>query len=94
MASNGLINQQTRGVNSSDEARLSTRSDEGILGAFPMSIIVMDYHLHAREIVADAEKERTGAIRKGHRFRFIRHPFAQPAKELVGDFLSDEYFHN
>lgn len=59
-----------------------------------MPVIMMDDHLHAGEVVADAEKERAGAVREGHRFRFLRHPLAQSPKELVGDFLSDEYFHN
>ncbi len=59
-----------------------------------MSIIVMDHNLDAREIITDAEKKRAGAIRESHRSRFIRHPCTQSAEELVGDFLSDEYFHN
>jgi len=65
-----------------------------VSGPFPTPIIMMDDDLNAGEVVADAEKEGAGAVREGHRFRFIRHPFAQPAEELVGDFLSDEYFHN
>ncbi len=59
-----------------------------------MPIIMVDDDLDAREVVAYAEKECAGAVREGHRFLFFRHPFAQSTKELVRDFLSDEYFHN
>lgn len=55
---------------------------------------MMDDDLHAREVVADAEKQGTGAVREGHRFHFIRHPFSQSTEELVGDFLLYQYFHN
>jgi hypothetical protein len=59
-----------------------------------MSVIMVDDYLYAREIVADAEKESTGAVRKGHGLIFFRHPFTEFTEVLVGDFLSDEYFHS
>jgi hypothetical protein len=59
-----------------------------------MPIIVVNDDLHAGEVVADTEKQRAGTVGKRHRFPFIWHPFSQSPEELVGDFLSDEYFHN
>lgn len=59
-----------------------------------MTVIMMNDDLDAGYVESDAEEEGTGAVRKAHGFRFIRHPSAQVTEKLVRDFLTDKYFHD